>query len=703
MERDLPPSPEGRRNLRIAADIGGTFTDVAAFDPATGALRLAKVPSTTGRLMDGVTAAVARITGAEAGAEWADVGQFMHASTIAADAILERTGARTALIVTEGFRDIYEIGSINRPDAWSLFFRKHAPLIERALRFEVRERVLADGGIDIPLDESRVAALGKRLAVLGIESVAILFLNSYRNPAHEARARAIITANDPGLFVTASHDLSREYGEFERCSTVAANAYVGPLVHSRLDEIRTHLAGAGFDGAFLVAQSSGGLCDARQAASQGVRLLQSGPAAGVIGARALCRALDLAEAIAFDMGDDAARATVLHDGEPLMTGATLTGGGEPALPVQIPALDIVEAGAGGGAIARVEDGALRVGPHGAGADPGPACYGRGGAAATVTDANLMLGRLSADRFPGGDMTLDEAAARAAVATDVAEPLGMDLTAAADGIVRIAVTAMSHIVRRAAAARGFEAADLVLIAYGGAGPLHAVEIARELGIRRVIIPNAPGVFSAAGMLHADLRYDGVRTWPVRLDDVSFDDFNRLYDEMEDAGRRTIAATVTPEEVTVSRAADMRPAGQERTITVALPMEAFEDRDRDAIRRRFDETHLARRGAAAPAGRVEIVNLRTAVTGIMAKPVFAEITRGSVALPKAARTGARQVWFEGHGFVDTRTFARDALVAGNRIKGPALIEELGSATLLAPGDALEVDRFGHLGIAIGKRKT
>jgi N-methylhydantoinase A len=704
MEKDLPPSPEGRRDLRIAADVGSTFTDVAAFDPATGVLRLAKAPTTPHRLMDGIMAAVAKATDSKAAsAEWADAGLFLHGSTIAADTIRERTGARTALIVTEGFRDIYEIGRVNRPGAWNLFFRKHAPLIERALRFEVRERVLADGSIDIPLDESRIAALGKRLAVLGVEAVAILFLNSYRNPTHEARARAIIVANDPGMFVTASHELSREYGEFERCSTVAANAYVGPPVHGYLDEIRAHLAGAGFDGAFLVAQSSGGLCDAAQAASQGVRLLGSGPAAGVIGARALCRALDLADAIAFDMGGAAATAAVIHGGEPLMTGAALTGGGEQALPVQIPALDVLEAGAGGGAIARVENGALRVGPQGTAADPGPACYGRGGTAATVTDANLVLGRLSADRFPGGDITLDEAAARTAVTANVAAPLGMDLTAAADGIVRIAVTAMSHAVRRAAACRGFEAGDFVLIAYGGAGPLHAVEVARELGIRRVIIPNAPGVFSAAGMLHADLRYDGVRTWPVRLEDASFDDFDRLYGEMEVAGRRAIAAAVTPEEVAVGRAADMRHAGQERTVTVALPMEVFEDKDRDAIGRRFDETYLARHGAAAPSGRVEIVSLRTTVTGIMAKPVFAEITRGSVALSKAARTGARPVWFEGHGFVDTRTYARAALVAGNRIKGPALIEEPGSTTLLAPGDALEVDRFGHLGITIGKRKT
>jgi N-methylhydantoinase A len=699
MERDQPRSSEGRSDLRLAADIGGTFTDVAAFDPATGRLRLGKVLSTPHRLVDGITAGVAN-----AGTTYADAGLFLHGSTVAINAILERTGARTALVVTEGFRDIYEIGRINRPDAYNLFFRKHVPLVERALRFEVHERVLADGGVDIPLDDGEIAALGKRLEALGIEAVAILFLNCYRNAAHEARAKAVIEANHPDMFVSASHELSREYREFERCSTVAANAYVGPKVRRYLSEIGEHIGEAGFDGSFLVVQSTGGLCEAAQAKSQCVRMLESGPAAGVIGARALCRALALDNAIAFDMGGTTAKAGVIHNGEPLTTGAALIGGYERALPIQIAMMDIFEVGTGGGSIARVEDGALRVGPQSAGAQPGPACYGLGGAAPTVTDANLVLGRLAADRFLGGDMRLDEEAARAAVMNQVAGPLAMDLTAAADGILRIAVIAMSYAVKRVTTERGLDAGDFTLVAYGGAGPLHALEIAREIGIRRVIIPNAPGVFSAFGMLYADLRYDHVRTWPVRLEEASFDDFARIYGELEDEGRQAIAAaSVKPQEVTVSRAADMRYVGQEHAVTVDLPVQVFVNKDRAAIKRHFDDMHLQRYGTSAPNERAEIVSLRTTVTGVMRKPDIAEIAAGGSAPPKAARTGARQVWFEGHGFVETRTFARDTLVAGNRIKGPALIEEHASTTVLAPGDALEVDRFGNLGIVIGKRQT
>ncbi len=665
-------SAAGRPDLRLAADIGGTFTDVAAFDAATGKLRLGKALSTPNHLVEGITAGVE-----SAGIAYADAGLFLHGSTVAINTILERTGAKTALIITEGFRDIYEIGRINRPDAYNLFFRKHVPLVERALRFEARERVLADGGIDIPLDESEIAALGKRLDMLGVEATAILFLNCYRNADHEARAKALLEANHPAMFVSASHELSQEYREFERCSTVVANAYIGPRVRGYLTEISAHIKAAGFGGSFLVVQSTGGLYEAEQAKSHCVRMLESGPAAGVIGTKALCRALALNSAIAFDMGGTTAKAGVIHKGEPLTTGAALIGGYERALPIQIAMMDIFEVGTGGGSIARVEDGALRVGPQSAGAQPGPACYGLGGTEPTVTDANLVLGRIGADRFLGGEMQLDVAAARTALTSHVAEPLGMSLTAAADGILRIAATAMSYAVKTVTTERGLDAGDFVLVAYGGAGPLHAVEVAREIGISRVIIPNAPGVFSAFGMLYSDLRYDYVRA---------------------------IAATsVAPENVTVNRAADMRYVGQEHAVTVELPARVFEEQDRAAIKRHFDDMHLLRYGSSAPAERAEIVSLRTTVTGIMRKPVLEEIAVGGAALSKAARTGKRPVYFDGHGFIDTRTFARDRLTAGNRIKGPALIEEHASTTVLMPGDALEVDRFGNLDIAVGKRRS
>jgi N-methylhydantoinase A len=685
--------------MRLAADIGGTFTDVAAFDAATGKLKFGKALSTPHRLVEGITAGVEK-----ADTTYADAGLFLHGSTVAINAILERTGARTALIITEGFRDIYEIGRINRPDAYNLFFKKHVPLVERALRFEVRERILADGAIDIPLDEREIVALGRRLDALGIEATAILFLNCYRNADHEARAKALIEAKHPAMFVSASHELSQEYREFERCSTVVANAYIGPKVRGYLSEINEHIKAAGFGGSFLVVQSTGGLYEAEQAKSQCVRMLESGPAAGVIGAKALCRALGLDNAIAFDMGGTTAKAGVIYKGEPLTTGAALIGGYERALPIQIAMMDIFEVGTGGGSIAWVEDGALRVGPRSAGAQPGPACYGLGGTEPTVTDANLVLGRIGADRFLGGEMQLDVAAAQTALKTYVAEPLGMSLTAAADGILRIAATTMSYAVKRVTIERGLDAGDFVLMAYGGAGPLHAVEVACEIGIRRVIVPKAPGVFSAFGMLYSDLRYDYVRTWPARLDDASFDDFARIYDELEGEGRRAIAAaSLTPEKITVSRAADMRYVGQEHAVTVDLPMRLFRKQDRTAIKRHFDDMHLLRYGTSAPAERAEIVSLRTTVTGIMRKPALEEIASGPAAPSRAARGGKRAVYFGGHGFIDARTFARDRLTAGNRIKGPALIEEHASTTVLMPGDALEVDRFGNLYIAVGKGRS
>jgi len=684
---------------RLAVDIGGTFTDVAVFDDTTGTLAFGKALSTPSRLVDGIDAAVEK-----AGIDYASADLFLHGSTIAVNTILERTGARTALITTEGFRDVYEIGRINRPDSYNLFFQKHEPLVERALRFEVVERVLADGDVLVPLDEAAVDALGERLDRLGIEATAILFLHCYKNPAHEARAKAILEARCPAMFVSASHELSQEYREFERCSTVAANAYIGPRVRRYLGEIDEHLRSAGFGGSFLVVQSTGGLYEAAQARSSCVRMLESGPAAGVIGTRALCHALGRDNAIAFDMGGTTAKAGVIHRGEALTTGAALLGGYEKALPVQIAMMDIFEVGTGGGSVARVEDGALRVGPQSAGAQPGPACYGLGGLEPTVTDANLVLGRLHADRFLGGEMLLRVAAAEAALRQKVAEPLGLGVTAAADGILRIAATTMSYAVKGVTTERGLDVGDFALVAYGGAGPLHAADVARELGIRTVIVPDAPGVFSAIGMLFADLRYDFVRTWFVRLDQASFEELERIYGAMEAQGRRAVAGTsVSPQAVTLKRGADMRYVGQEHAVAVDLPLELFTAGDRPGIKRHFDAMHELRYGTSAPDERAEIVSLRTTVTGVMLKPPRPTIKAGDTTPVAAAARGTRPVYFrEAGGFVDTPTFARAALLAGNRLDGPALVEEHASTTVLEPDDTLEVDALGNLVITVAGRR-
>src|SRR5215813_8294489 len=680
MKQRIPSTANGS-SLRLAADIGGTFTDIAAFDERTGKLTFGKALSTPQRLVEGIDAGVAK-----AGSDYKSAGLFLHGSTIAINTILQRTGAKTALLITEGFRDIYEIGRINRPDAYNLFFRKHEPLVERALRFEVKERVLSDGEIETPLDEKEIEAFGRMLARLGVEATAILFLNCYAKHGHEARAKAILERNHPEMFVSASHELSEEYREFERCSTVVANAYIGPMVRGYLDEIEDRIRGDGFSGSFLIVQSTGGLYEADQAKGHCVHMLESGPAAGVIGTQALCHALGLKNAIAFDMGGTTAKAGVIHNGEALTAGAALIGCYDRALPVQIAMMDIFEVGTGGGSIARVEEGGLRVGPQSAGAAPGPACYGLGGTEPTITDANLVLGRLGADRFLGGEMPLDVAAAERALAR-IAQPLGLDVTAAADGILRIAATTMSYAVKAVTTERGLDAGDFVLVAYGGAGPLHAVQVAREIGMRKVIIPAAPGVFSAFGMLFSDLRYDYVRTFLTRLEEAPFERIEALYTTLEDEGRAAIAnASVKPQRVTIRRAADMRYVGQEHAVTVEVPLAVFKKHDRAEIKRLFDAMHELRYGTSAPQERAEIVSLRSTVTGVMRKPPQATIRAGQRKPPAAAFTGKRPVFF-GTGFELTPTYQRAALLAGNRITGPALIEEHASTTVLMPGDACE----------------
>ncbi len=696
---NIRKKPGVATHTRLAADIGGTFTDVAAFDEKTGRMLLGKSLSTPRNMVEGISHGVDK-----AGTTYAEASLFLHGSTVAINTMLERTGAKTALITTEGFRDVYEIGRINRPDAYNLFFKKHVPLVERALRFEVRERMTAEGEAYIPLDEASVHAVCDKLEKLDIEAVAILLLHCYRNPDHEQRVKAIVQKRLPKAFVSASYELSQEYREFERTSTVVANAFIGPRVSQYIAGIDRHIRSEGFNGSFLVVQSTGGLYESHQAQVQCVRMLESGPAAGVIGARALCHEMGLGDAVAFDMGGTTAKAGVIYKGEALTTGAALIGGYNQALPVQIAMVDVFEVGTGGGSIAAVdESGALRVGPQSSGAEPGPACYGRGGLLPTVTDANLVLGRLGADRFLGGEMKLDVKAAEKAIYEHVAKPLGVDVIHAADGILRIAITAMSYAVKAVSTERGLDAAAFSLIAYGGAGPLHASAIAREIGQQKLIVPRAPGHFCAFGMLHSDLRYDYVKTWFTRLDDAPFADIEKIFDGMIADGKAALESSgLKPSKVTIGYAVDMRYVGQEHPVTVDLSPAVFKRRDREAIKHHFDDVHQQRYGTCAPDERAEIVSLRATVTGVMKKPPLEKITRGSKVPPAGAARGKRSVYFPELGkAVATPTFARDDLRAGNRIDGPALIEEYASTTVLLPGDKLKVDEFGNLVIEVGKR--
>jgi N-methylhydantoinase A len=682
--------------LRVAADVGGTFTDIAVFDETSGRIRLGKTLTTPERLITGMNNGVEK-----ASARFSDARLFLHGTTVAINALLERKGAKTALLTTKGFRDIYEIGRINRPEAYNLFFRKHRPLIERALRIEIDERVDAAGDVMRPLRDAEIQDAAAKLRDDGVEAVAILFLHSYANPEHEIRATKALRDLLPGVFVTASHELSQEYREFERTSTVAANAYVGPRVKTYLEDTTQFLEDAAFGGKFLIVQSTGGLYDADQASHECIRMLESGPAAGVIGTRELCAGIGIRQAIAFDMGGTTAKAGVILDGVELTTGQVMIGGYAEGLPIQIPMIDIEEVGTGGGSIARVvAGGALRVGPESAGAVPGPVCYGAGGTEPTVTDANLLLGRLSPDLFLGGEMKLDVEGATIAMEARIAEPLGLDAVSAADGIVRIAVTQMASVVKRVTTARGLDAREFPMVAYGGAGPLHATFVARELQIPRVIIPNAPGHFSAYGMLVSDLRRDYVRTLFARLAEAPFAMIDTISADMERRGRAEIAAASPGAvEIAVGHAVDMRYVGQEHAVTVAISADMLRARDIDGIKDAFDAVHIQRYGYASAQEKAEIVSLRLSVVGLIAKPIHASLEKATTADPIEALIGTRAVEYGVlGGRRDTPVYDRSRLRAGHRIAGPALVQEYASVTVLSPGDDLVVDTYGNLDISV-----
>ena len=614
------------QRLRLAADIGGTFTDVAAFDESTRRLLLGKSLSTPRAMVEGIEAGVSK-----AGTAFKEAGLFLHGSTVAINTMLERTGAKTALVTTRGFRDVYEIGRINRPDAYNLFFQKHVPLVPRAHCYEVTERLFADGRVHKPLNEAELLSVADELEREGIEAVAILFLHCYRNPAHELRAKELLQKRLPKVFISASHELSQEYREFERCSTVVANAFVGPRVQHYLTEIGERITAEGFRGTFLVVQSTGGLFELDKARRECIRILESGPASGVIGTQALCHALGMDNAIAFDMGGTTAKAGVIQDGRALTTGHALIGSYDRALPIQVSTIDIFEVGTGGGSIARVEHGgALHVGPRSAGAEPGPACYGRGGEEPTITDANLILGRLGADRFLGGEMRLDADAAERAMHDKVAEPLGLTITEAAqrhpayrrdqDVLRGQGCNDRARTRCRQLRAGGLWRCRPAACDRGGARDRHPqgdrpAGAGPFLGLRHAVL--GPALRFRPHLVHAA---GGVRLRALR---------GRVFAISKPrAGRRLRHPRLRRNEIAVQRALDMRYVGQEHTVTVDIPQEYFDAQDREAIKALFDAVHAQRYGTSAPAEPAEIASLRTTVTGIVEKPGIERDREGTV---------------------------------------------------------------------------
>ena len=680
---------------RVGIDIGGTFTDLVGL--RGGEIVIDKTSTTPDDPTRGVANALAGID-----ADVSALADFLHGTTIAINTVLERKGARTALITTRGFRDIYAMGRNNRPDAFNLEFRRPRPLVPRSMTWEVGARMMATGEVVTELDESEVEEIAHALSAADVSSVAVCLIHAYANPDHERRIGDVLARVCPGLFVALSHEILREYREYERTSTTVLNAYVGPRVMGYLERLETYLADARFDGNFQVMRSNGGTMSARQARAQPVTMMESGPVAGMIAAGRLARELGIDQCIGFDMGGTTAKASLISDGAPEVREDYYIGGYASGQPLQLPVVDIVEVGAGGGSIAWTDGrGNLHVGPESAGADPGPACYGVGGSDPVVTDADLVLRRLNADRFLSGRMRLDPALAEQSIKERIADPLGLSVADAALGVCRIADASMSLAVRQVSVERGCDPRDTVMIAFGGAGPLHAVAIAREISIPRVIIPRYPGNFSALGMLFAPWRQDFAQTFVGDLADIDAaaaqatfeslraDGENRLRDEGLEAG-----------DAAFQFAADLRYRGQEHTIPVPVsdPGDLL-DGGSATLRQTFDRLHDRRYGHAAPDERIEIVTLRLTLSAAASDTSFNGLSSAYQA-GDARPEECREVIFDDPlAPLPSRIVWRPGLAPGTEIEGPAVIEEPNSTTLIFPGDTATVTSHGHLDIAVG----
>jgi len=674
----------------VGIDIGGTFTDLAAYDSASGRFFFEKT-STTRAPDEGAVDCLNKL--GRAGFGVGSAGVLKHGTTVVINSILERRGARTALVTTDGFRDIIEIGRGNRPESFNLFFRRLAPLVPREFRFELRERMSAKGEILTPLDRDQLPGLVAELKAAGIEAVAICFLHSYRNPVHEREVAEYLSAHG-SWFVTTSHELSREFREYERTSTAVTNAFVGPRTSSYVTRFRNGTAKAGFKGRLLLMGSNGGVLTVEDAIQRPILLIESGPVGGAAGAAELGKITNHPNLIAFDMGGTTAKTVILENGEAAVSPVHYAAGYNRGYPIQAAVLDIVEVGTGGGSIAAVNElGALMVGPRSAGAVPGPVCYGNGGTEPTITDANLVLGRLHPDRFLGGQIKLNAAAAERAIQA-LAQRLGEPLHRVAEGIINIATLTMASAVKMTTIERGHDPRDFAMVAYGGAGPLHAAAVARELGVKTVIIPRHPGHFCAYGMLYANLRYDLVQTSASLLPELDFAEAERQFHALEQQGRTTLGQVgVALDQVNISRYADMRYQGQEHTIKIRLPS-ALAGQTVEMLHRLFEEGYRKRYGHTSENVAVNIVNLRVVVDGVAERPPIERVQGGGT----PPHPTSRKVNFDGIRFVPCNVWQRDELPPNYRIEGPAIIEEAASTTVLPPGTSASLDEFGNIIIEI-----
>jgi 5-oxoprolinase (ATP-hydrolysing) len=691
------------RSLRIGFDIGGTFTDFVLTDPRTGALRLHKLLTTPHDPAVGALDGLRRII-ADHRAAFADVAEIIHGTTLVTNAIIERKGARLGLITTAGFADVLEAGTEQRYDIYDLFLTYPDPLVPRRHRLEVPERIDRDGCVITPLDHEAVRGAARALAKAGVQAVAICFLNAYREPAHEREAGAIVAAELPGVAVSVSSDVVAEIGEYARFVTTCANAYVQPLMATYLRRLEQALRNEGFAGSLRLMHSAAGLISVPAARDFPIRLLESGPAGGALAAALLGARAGHADLLAFDMGGTTAKACLIEDGRaqiaPMMEAGRehrfKKGSG---LPIKAPTVDMIEIGAGGGSIAAIDAvGLLRVGPRSAGAAPGPACYGLGGQEPTVTDANLVLGYYDPGFFLGGTMALDRQAARDAIGR-VAAPLGLSVEQAAWGIHKVVVESMADAARVYLVERGKDPRRYAMVGFGGAGPAHAGEVARALGIAELVVPPASGAASALGFLVAPLSAGRVRSVLVRLDpELDLGGIEAVLCALQADAQAELAHGGVTAGLTVERTADMRLVGQMHEIAVRLPDTPLQQAGLAALLSAFEAAYAARYATVQADARVEVVNLRVTVTAPTPSLALPEQGSGHQATPK----GGRQAWF-GDGFQTATVYDRYTLPADCTIAGPAIVEEREATTVIAPGDVLRVDRAGNLRIAIGAPGT
>jgi N-methylhydantoinase A len=676
----------------VAVDIGGTFTDLVAYDRDTHTVAYTKSPTTYGNLVAGVLDCFAK-----AGIDPQRASFVNHGTTLVINALIQRKGAKAALVTTAGFRDVLEIARGNRPDPFDLHYRRDEPLIPRELRFEVKERIGSKGEIVTPLDLPAFETLAGKLKGLGIEAVAVFFMNSYANSAHEEAAAQALRALLPDAYVTCSTELTREWYEYERTSTVAANAYVGPQVTSYVRRLETDLRAKKFSGSLFMMGSNGGLLSVERTCAQPVGLVESGPIGGCIGAAAYAEALGFGNVVAFDMGGTTAKCALVEDGRFSVESVYYAGGYVKGFPIKSPVINIVEVGSGGGSIAWLDpQNRLHVGPQSAGSTPGPACYGNGGREPTVTDANLLLGRLNPGHFLGGELTLDTEAARAAIAR-IAEPIGYTgrdgSIRMAEGILALATVIMAGAIKQISIEHGLDPREFVLFCYGGGGPLHASALARELSIPTVVIPPEPGNFSAIGMLLADARLDLSRTFVGRLEAESAARMQAEFADMEEEARSALRRDFAAREVLFERHAEMRYVGQRHNIKVPISGVA----DPAGIRQAFDRDYQRRYGHADSKAAAELQALHLSAFTRLQRPELGRLPRAYGSERPAER---RPVYFgAAGGFIDTPIYERTSLAPGFKQAGPALIEEYGSTTLIPPGDRFEIGALGEIRIECG----